>query len=74
MAKKQPFWNRVARCRHRNVSRDYLQVFTCGTPYCEGQETHCLDCGVFIGKCGCGNNDNMSGWSLARWAKKHRNG
>lgn len=61
------FWERVEACDHENLSPDYAVGFRCGTPYCRGDEYHCLDCGVYITKCGCGYNDGMSGWSDGRW-------
>ena len=66
------FWNRVDRCSHAHISPDYLVSVRCSTPYCDGQEIHCLDCGVFISECGCGAEDGMDGWSNARRAKQER--
>ena len=60
------FWNRVSKCEHTNTSPNYLTVFRCDTPYCEVEESHCLDCGVFISKCGCGFSNGMSGWPERR--------
>ena len=66
------FWNNVSHCKHDNLSPDYLVLIYCGTPYCGGQEEHCLDCGVYISSCGCGCNRGLSGWSNKRW--KNREG
>jgi hypothetical protein len=66
------FWDKVEKCKHENISPDYLGGVSCDTPYCRGKETHCLDCGVFISDCGCGSNDGMSGWSWLRWLRYWR--
>jgi len=63
------FWDKVNECKHANLS-DYLVPIYCGTPYCTGMETHCLDCGVYISECGCGADNGMSGWSWKRWKKR----
>lgn len=63
------FWDKVKKCRHKNLSPDYAVPIYCQTPYCGGDEAHCLDCGVFISKCGCGYNNGMSGWPQKRWRK-----
>jgi len=60
------FWKNVIKCQHKNLSPVYYEGIHCETPYCSGWETHCLDCGVFITKCGCGYNNSMSGWSERR--------
>jgi hypothetical protein len=69
-------WKKVKRCKHKNLSPDYLGHIYCDTPYCEGSEDHCLDCGVFISTCGCGSNNGMSGWPNVKWerynSKKHQ--
>lgn len=64
------FWDRVEGCKHENLHPNYYETIYCGTPYCSGMETHCLDCRVFITKCGCGFNNGMSGWPLKRWRNK----
>ena len=64
------FWDKVEKCEHSNLSESYYRHIYCGTPYCLGTEDHCLDCGVYISKCGCGCNNGMSGWSQKRWRKK----
>jgi hypothetical protein len=60
------FWDKVEKCNHENLS-DYYKTVSCPTPYCYGYEYHCLDCGVYISKCGCGFNNGMSGWPQERW-------
>lgn len=61
------FWDKVDKCKHDNLSPIYIENINCWTPYCEGTETHCLDCGVYIIKCGCGFCNGMSGWPEKRW-------
>ena len=68
------FWERVCECKHKNLYPDYFEFISCGTPYCSGNETHCMDCGVFITDCGCHWNMGMSGWSEARWRKERQKG
>jgi len=63
------FWNKVNKCKHERLSPNYLVTLNCETPYCNGQEVHCLDCGVYISKCSCGYNNVMSGWSKKRYKK-----
>ena len=63
------FWKSVEKCEHKNMSPGYFEYISCGTPYCSGQEEHCLDCGVYITSCGCGSNNGMSGWPVKRWRK-----
>jgi len=63
------FWDRVEKCEHENLSPEYFIALGCGTPYCSGEEIHCLDCGVFIQECGCGYLTGMSGWSWKRYRK-----
>lgn len=65
------FWERVHRCKHRDqdLSRDYYVSISCMTPYCQGHESHCLKCGVYIGECLCMSNNGMSGWPYKRWAR-----
>ena len=63
---KNKFWDRVYKCSHENLSPNYNPLVRCPTPYCSGSETHCLDCGVYTTKCGCGANDGMSGWPWKR--------
>ena len=67
--KKESFWDRVIKCKHENLYPDYLVTFKCSTPYCYGEEVHCKDCGAYISSCGCGANNDISGWSDARWNK-----
>jgi len=64
------FWKKVEKCEHKNLSPNYCEPLYCATPYCEGYETHCLDCGVFITHCGCGYENGMSGWPDKRNKKK----
>jgi hypothetical protein len=66
------FWDKAVKCKHENLSPDYYEDIYCGTPYCGGWEDHCLDCGVYITRCGCGCNNGMSGWSYKRWRKIER--
>ena len=63
------FWDKVMKCKHENLSSNYCEPIYCGTPYCEGSEVHCLDCGVYICECGCGVNSGMSGWPMKRWKR-----
>lgn len=69
---KKNFWKKVEKCKHENLSENYYESVYCGTPYCGGEETHCLDCGVYITKCGCGYCNGMSGWPEKRWRNKRR--
>lgn len=70
------FWDRVEACEHKNFNPNYFEHVDCGTPYCSGDESHCLDCKVFITECKCGAQSGMSGWSnkkyMRYWAKKER--
>ena len=63
------FWDKVEKCNHDNLSQNYLEPINCGTPYCNGFETHCLDCGVYITQCDCGCENGLSGWPAKRWRK-----
>lgn len=65
MGKK--FWDKVGKCSHKNLSVSYYVNLSCATPYCSGEEVRCLDCGVYISKCGCGYCNGMSGWPEAQW-------
>lgn len=60
------FWDKVLKCKHENLNPNYLQFIPCSTPYCSGNEVHCMDCGVYISECGCGYNNGMSGWPYQR--------
>lgn len=66
------FWNKVDKCKHENMSPGYYEGVSCWTDYCGGQESHCLDCGVYIVKCGCGSCNGMSGWSDKRHRQQQR--
>ena len=66
------FWKKVEKCNHENLSPNYYETFSCWTPYCNGIETYCLDCGVYIRKCGCGAENGMSGWPNKRHLKLER--
>ena len=66
------FWDKVMKCKHNNLSPVYLNIYGCGTPYCYADEIYCLDCRVFITKCGCGYSNGMSGWPESRWKKYWR--
>ena len=61
------FWDKVDKCKHKNMNPDHVKIVYCSTPYCGGWEEHCFDCGVYITKCGCGFNNGMSGWPEKRW-------
>lgn len=67
------FWNKVSKCEHKNISPNYYPLIRCGTPYCNAEEIHCLDCGVYISDCQCGSNIGLSGWSHRRWINFFRN-
>ena len=72
---KETFIQRVTKCRHKNLSETYLKTWSCATPYCEAEESHCLDCGMFIIVCGCGCENGLSGWSYSRrlvYDRKHK--
>ena len=56
------FWDKVHKCKHENISPNYFDVINCPTPYCQGDEYHCLDCGVYITVCHCKYMNGMSGW------------
>jgi len=66
------FWDRVLECKHENLSPDYYEYVSCGTPYCGGSEVHCLDCGVYMVECGCGCNNGMGGWPYKRHLRQQR--
>ena len=66
------FWDKVIKCEHKNLDPNYYEYVPCGTPYCGGHEMRCLDCGVYITKCGCGFNNGMSGWPDRRWRRLWR--
>jgi hypothetical protein len=59
--------NRQWSCPHTQLSETYFKSFNCETPYCEGQEVRCKQCGIFITTCGCGYNNSASGWPRKRW-------
>lgn len=59
------YWN----CSHERLSNNYYESFSCETPFCEGSEIRCLQCGVYITTCGCGYNNGISGWPRKRWNK-----
>ena len=61
------FWDKVHKCKHDNLSPNYLENIYCGTPYCSGYETHCLDCGVYISECQCGFENGLSGWPSKKY-------
>lgn len=64
------FWDKVRKCKHKNLSPNYFVPIYCSTPYCDGNEEHCLDCGVYISECKCHYNDGLSGWPQARWKER----
>lgn len=63
------FWDKVYKCKHKNISPNYSPMVYCDTPYCTGHEEHCLDCGVYISDCLCHSNFGYSGWPHKRWIK-----
>lgn len=63
------FCNKVVKCEHKNLSSNCCECIKCETPGCFGYEVHCLDCGVYISKCGCGYCNGLSGWPELRWRK-----
>ena len=65
-------WKKVHKCKHINLSPNYCEFVQCLTPYCDGYETHCLDCGVYITQCKCHSSDGLSGWSHNRWLNFER--
>lgn len=75
MSSKQQtaFWDKVAACNHANLT-DYYESFPCANEYCDGHETHCRDCGVFICECRCGFENGMSGHPRSRWSPRMRTG
>lgn len=66
------FWATVLKCQHKNLSPNYLELFRCGTPYCSGDEVHCLDCGAYISSCGCMSENGISGWPHSRYRTEVR--
>ena len=64
--------NEEVKCKHENLSPNYLDSFSCPTPYCNSREVHCMDCGRFITSCGCMCNNGESGWPEKRWIKFRR--
>ena len=66
------FWDKVEKCEHKNLSPDYCAYVRCSTPYCRGDEFHCLNCGAYITECGCHSCDGISGWPNSRWIKHQR--
>jgi hypothetical protein len=63
------FWEKVEKCKHENLYENYYVNIYCSTPYCDGEEVHCKDCGAYISTCGCGCNDGISGWPWKRIMK-----
>ena len=66
------FWDKVNKCKHKNLYDNYLKMISCSSPYCYGHEVHCKDCNVYISTCGCGSENGMSGWSKQRWRNHER--
>ncbi len=64
------FWDKVFKCNHKNKEPNYLENVNCATPFCNGDETRCADCGVFMTECGCGYCNGLSGWSEHRHRQK----
>lgn len=65
LAQRKKFWARVARCKHKRLYAYYMP-FSCFSPGCQGDETHCYDCGAFMAKCGCGYMTGIRGWPIRR--------
>lgn len=63
------FWERVKKCKHNNISPNYLEDAGCcmSDMGSHSAEYHCLDCGVYISECGCGCSTGLSGWPKKRW-------
>lgn len=64
--KTSKFWDKVQRCQHE-WNKDYYELVSCETPYCDGGEKHCTKCGVYFITCECGYCNGFSGWN------EHRN-
>jgi len=64
------FYDKVLKCKHINLSTNYLDSGSCDTPYCSWYEEHCSDCGAYIVKCGCGFYNSISGWPYKRYKKR----
>ena len=62
------FWEKAEKCNHENLTEHFVMVY-CETPFCNGYEIHCKDCGVYISRCGCGYMNGIDGWSQRRRAK-----
>lgn len=58
------FWDKVAKCKHENISETYSDGGSCVTPYCEWTEERCNDCKVYIVTCGCHFYSGVSGHKL----------
>jgi len=63
------FWTKTLRCKHERLSSTYYESISCPTPYCSGEEVHCLECGAYISRCGCGFCNGISGWPNKRYRK-----
>ena len=72
MSQSKLFHERVRKCNHKNLSEVYWVTFFCPTPYCSGHESFCLDCLAFISTCGCGFNNEISGWPRERRLRAER--
>jgi len=56
-------WDKVEKCKHKNVHENYLASLGCA---CGGCEYHCKDCGVFFSVCDCGEASGVSGYEFFR--------
>lgn len=62
---RSQFWKKVEACNHE-WSDSYYASVSCGTPYCDGEDLHCVKCGVYKTTCGCGCYNELSGWPYGR--------
>lgn len=76
MSINKEFWDKVYKCKHE-WSKNYYEDVGCDTPYCDGNEQHCVKCGVYESICKCGSCNGLSGWSnshhktqMKKWEKK----
>ena len=60
--KTESFYKKVKECKHKRLRDNGVYPSSCD---CFGiSEYHCLDCGVWINKCGCERYNAVSGKSL----------
>lgn len=68
----EKFWDKVEKCKHEHLSPNFDSSVICCENHsigCIANESHCLDCGVYITECSCGAIRGMSGWSHERWMR-----